>query len=331
MKFLVVFVALVAVCSAFMPAQVRSGRTALMASTVSMESVKILREKSGAGMMDCKKALTESDGDVEGAVDWLRKKGLAAVAKKSGRATSSGLVGVTSSADGKAAAVVEINCETDFVARNDNFQASIIKVGEIAAGLDGVDRDSLLAAEYGGESATVTDEMTRLVATIGENMNLRRAARISVNNGVVTTYMHSATKPGLGKIGVAVALESTSTNAEQLAELGKKLSLHIAAQAPEALNRDQVDATKLQREKDVLVDQAKATGKPEAAIEKMVEGRIRKYYEEVVLMEQPFVMDGKVKVNELVKQAAKEMDAAVEVTGFIRFALGDGVKKEEEE
>jgi elongation factor Ts len=218
-----------------------------MASTVSMESVKILREKSGAGMMDCKKALTESDGDVEGAVDWLRKKGLAAVAKKSGRATSSGLVGVTSSADGKAAAVVEINCETDFVARNDNFQASIIKVGEIAAGLDGVDRDSLLAAEYGGESATVTDEMTRLVATIGENMNLRRAARISVNNGVVTTYMHSATKPGLGKIGVAVALESTSTNAEQLAELGKKLSLHIAAQAPEALNRDQVDATKLQR------------------------------------------------------------------------------------
>lgn len=219
--------------------------------------VKQLREKSGAGMLDCRNALAASEGDIEGAVDWLRKKGLNAVAKKSGRVTSSGLVGVSTSADLKSAAVVEVNCETDFVARNDNFQSMVTSFTSLAAE-NNVDLTSLLTTSVG--SRTVKEELTNAVATIGENMNIRRMARLTVGSGQVVTYMHNPTKANLGKIGVAVALETPAGASSELAELGKKLCLHIAASSPEALTIADVDPEKLERERNVLIEQARATG-----------------------------------------------------------------------
>ncbi|PWC59863.1 elongation factor Ts [Azospirillum sp. TSH7] len=285
--------------------------------------VKELREKTGAGMMDCKKALNETQGDLEGAVDWLRKKGLAAAAKKSGRVAAEGLVAVATA--GTKGAVVEVNAETDFVARNDKFQAFAANAAELALTSAG-DVEALKAATYPGTSHTAQDELTSLIATVGENMNLRRAVTLSVSAGVVVSYVHSAIAPGLGKIGVLVALESTGDTAK-LADLGKQIAMHIAAARPDALDIADVDSSSLERERNVLAEQARASGKPENIIEKMVEGRVRKYYEEVCLLEQTYVIDGETKVRKVVENAAKDIGAPVKVTAFTRFALGEGIEK----
>jgi elongation factor Ts len=279
--------------------------------------VKELRETTGAGMMDCKRALTETDGNLQDAVDWLRKKGLSAAAKKSGRIAAEGLVG-TASAPLKAA-MVEVNAETDFVARNDAFQAFVATVAGIALE-SGEDLDAIKAAEYPGTGRTVAEEMTHLIATIGENMILRRARVLTVKSGVVATYMHNALKPGLGKIGVLVAVEAPS-EIDGLEILGRQIGMHIAAARPDALDIDAVDPAALERERAVLSEQARASGKPEAIIEKMVDGRVRKYYEEVVLLEQVWVHDGESRVRAVVKKAGAKL------TGFARFQLGEGVDR----
>ncbi len=280
--------------------------------------VKELREKTGAGMMDCKKALNETAGDVEGAVDWLRKKGLAAAAKKAGRVAAEGLVAVAT--EGTSGAVVEVNAETDFVARNDQFQGFVAKAGQTA--LAKGDDVAVLKA------AGLEEELTALIATIGENMNLRRAKKLSVKDGIVAGYVHSAAAPGLGKIGVLVALESTGDKAK-LADVGKQIAMHIAAANPLFLNIDSVDGAALEREKAVLTEQAAASGKPAEVVEKMVVGRVRKYYEEVVLLEQVFVMDGETKISKVVENAVKDAGAPIALTGFARFALGEGIEKQE--
>ena len=283
--------------------------------------VKDLRDKTGAGMMDCKKALIDTDGDLELAFDWLRKKGLAAAAKKSGRVAAEGLVGVAS-APGKAA-VVEVNAETDFVSRNETFQAFVEQVAKIALAV-GDNIDTIAAQPYPEAGRTVAEQLTHLVATIGENMNIRRAKVLTVPQGVVATYMHSAVKPGLGKIGVLAALEGPGESAV-LETLGRQVGMHVAATNPAALDVDFVDPAALEREKAVLTDQARASGKPEAIIEKMVEGRIRKYYEEVVLLEQVWVHDGESRVKAVVKKAG------LKLSGFARFQLGDGIEKPKED
>jgi len=287
--------------------------------------VKELREKTGAGMMDCKRALTETAADMEAAVDWLRKKGLAAAAKKSSRVAAEGLVAAASS--GTTGALVELNAETDFVARNETFQAAAAAIGRIALDVGG-DVEAIKAAAFPGTGRTVAEELTHLIATIGENMNLRRAVRLSVGSGVVASYMHSALAPNLGKIGVLVAIESTA-DTSKLLELGKQIAMHVAAARPDALTVADVDPAKLARERDVLSEQARASGKPEAIIEKMVEGRIRKYYEEVVLLEQLYVVDGESKVSAIVAKAAQDLGTPVAVTAFARFQLGEGIEKEQ--
>ena len=283
--------------------------------------VKDLRDKTGAGMMDCKKALTETDGDMEGAIDWLRTKGLAAAAKKSARIASEGLVAVAS-AQGKAA-LVEVNAETDFVSRNENFQNYVLTVAGIALEA-GDDLEKLGATAYPGTGRTVSEELTNLIATIGENMNLRRAKVLSVSSGTVATYVHSAIKPGLGKIGVLAAIEAPSES-DAVVTLGRQMGMHIAAARPDALDVDAVDPAALEREKAVLTEQALASGRPANIIEKMVEGRIRKYYEEVVLLEQVWVHDGESRVRAVAKKAG------VNVTGFARFQLGEGIDKPKED
>lgn len=287
--------------------------------------VKELREKSGAGMMDCKKALTETAGDIEGAIDWLRKKGLAAAAKKAGRVAAEGLVGIA--AKGTSGVVVEINAETDFVARNDQFQGFVASVADLAL-TAGDDTEGLKNATLPSVGKTVEEHLTALIATIGENMNLRRAKRLTVSAGVVASYVHSSVAPGLGKIGVLVALESTG-NVDRLAELGKQIAMHVAAANPLFLDSSSVDTAALDRERAVLTEQATASGKPPAVIEKMVEGRIRKYYEEVCLLDQVYVLDQESKVSGVVADLARELGTPVTLTGFARFALGEGIEKEQ--
>jgi elongation factor Ts len=286
--------------------------------------VKELREKTGAGMMDCKRALGETQGDIEGAVDWLRKKGLAAAAKKAGRIAAEGLVGVATS--GTAGAVVEVNSETDFVARNEAFQNFVRQVADLT--LANGEIEAVKAAAFPGSTRNVAEELTHLVATIGENMNLRRVLRLQVAKGAVVSYVHNALAPGLGKIGVLVALESAG-DAGKLAALGKQLAMHVAAANPQFLAIADVDAASLERERDVLREQAKASGKPDAIIDKMVEGRLRKYYEEVVLLEQIFVIDGETRIAKVVEAAAKEAGAPIKIAAFARFALGEGIEKEQ--
>ena len=289
--------------------------------------VKELREKTGAGMMDCKKALAEVAGDVEAAIDWLRKKGLAAAAKKAGRVAAEGLVGVA--AAGTKGVAVEVNAETDFVARNEQFQGFVSTFAKVA--LDkGADIEVLKAADFPGAGKSVQDQLTALIATIGENMNIRRAVRLEVSAGVVASYVHSAIAPGLGKIGVLVALESTGDVAK-LEALGKQIAMHVAAANPLFLDSASVDQAALEREKTVLTEQALASGKPANVVEKMVEGRIRKYYEEVCLLDQVFVIDGESKISKVVENAAKDVGAPVKLTGFARFALGEGIEKEEKD
>jgi elongation factor Ts len=286
--------------------------------------VKELREKTGAGMMDCKKALSETGGDLEAAVDWLRKKGLSAAAKKAGRVAAEGLIGVA--AEGKLGAVVEVNSETDFVARNEGFQGFVREVARLALQSDDVEK--LKAAQFPGSTRNVGDELTHLVATIGENMNLRRAKRLEVGSGAVISYVHNQVGPGLGKIGVLVALESSGDPAK-LAAAGRPLALHVAAANPLFLDVASVDPAALEREKEVLREQARASGKAENIIEKMVEGRLRKYYEETVLLEQISVLDQETRISKLVEQIGKEVGAPVQVKGFVRFALGEGIEKKE--
>jgi elongation factor Ts len=280
--------------------------------------VRDLREKTGAGMMDCKKALVESNGDIEVAIDWLRKKGLAAAAKKSGRVAAEGLIGVASGP--QVAGMVEVNAETDFVARNELFQNFVSEVAGIVL-VVGDDVEQIKGYTFPGTGHSVQEELTRLIATIGENMTIRRAKRLTVPSGVVATYTHSAVKPGLGKIGVLAALEAPS-EIEALETLGRQIGMHVAAARPDALDVDFVDPSALEREKAVLMEQARASGKPDAIIEKMVEGRVRKYYEEVVLLEQVWVHDGESRVKSVVQKAGAKL------TGFARFQLGEGIEKQ---
>ena len=288
--------------------------------------VKELREKTGAGMMDCKKALGETAGDIEAAIDWLRTKGLAAAAKKAGRVAAEGLVGFA--AEGTSAVVVEVNSETDFVARNVQFQGFVSSVAQIALKV-GTDVEAIKKAPS-VDGKSVEEHLTSLIATVGENMNVRRAAALKVSAGVVSSYVHSAAAPGLGKIGVLVALESTGDVAK-LAELGKQIAMHVAAANPLFLDSSSVDSSALDRERAVLTEQAAASGKPAAVIEKMVEGRIRKYYEEVCLLEQVFVVDQENKISKVVENLAKQIGAPIALTGFVRMALGEGIEKEEKD
>jgi elongation factor Ts len=287
--------------------------------------VKELREKTGVGMMDCKKALNETSGDIEAAVDWLRKQGLAAAAKKAGRAASEGLVGL--SAGENSAALVEINSETDFVSRNEDFQAVVRQVASLALDCDG-DFDKLRASDYPGTGRSVEDEVIQLVSTIGENINIRRSVALSVDGGVVGSYVHAAAAPGLGRIGALVAIRSDGDR-DALTQLGHQLAMHVAAASPQAVSVADLNSDDVERERAVLRDQAEGSGKPAEIIEKMVEGRLRKYYQEVVLLDQTFVIDGETKVSAVVEQAAKDLGSAVEITGIRRFALGEGIEREE--
>jgi elongation factor Ts len=295
-----------------------------MMPEITASLVKELRDKIGAGMMDCKRALSESGGEIEAAVDWLRKAGLAAAAKKAGRVAAEGLVAVAT-VDGKGVAV-EVNAETDFVARNDAFKAFVAGVAQVALDKGGdVAAIETTALPDGG---TVKDKLQELVSSIGENMTLRRAGALHVGTGVVASYVHNAVAPGLGRIGVLVGLESEGDKAK-LAELGHQLAMHVAAAAPQWTDQSDVDTAILDRERAILSEQAKSSGKPDDIVAKMVEGRLRKFYEEVVLLDQVFVIDGETKVRNLVDAAAGEIGAPVKLSGFVRFVLGEGVEKTE--
>jgi elongation factor Ts len=292
---------------------------------ITADLIKRLRETTGAGMMDCKKALSEVKGEFDHAVDWLRKKGLAAAQKKAGRVAAEGLVAVV--VEGGRGALVEVNSETDFVARNDKFQGFVAAVAKLA--VQSKDLADLTAKPIPGEGKTVADRLTDLVATIGENMSLRRMATLSAGSGVVASYMHSALAPGLGKIGVLVALESTGDK-EKLAALGKQIAMHVAATNPQALSIAAVDPAVVERERAVLSDKAKASGRPEAVIGKMVEGGLRKFFEDVALLEQTYVIDNESKIKDVVEKAAKDVGAPVKIAGFVRMALGEGIDRAKE-
>ena len=286
--------------------------------------VKELREKSGAGMMNCKKALSETDGDMDAAVDWLRTKGLAAAAKKSGRVAAEGLVGLAVA--GLKGAIVELNAETDFVARNSEFQSFVSSLAVLALGASNL--ETLKACDFPGTGRTVSDELTHQIATIGENMSLRRMHSLEVLSGVIVPYVHNMTAEGLGRIGVLVALESIADEAT-LVTLGKQIAMHIAATSPASLSVEDLDAEMVARERDVLIEQAKASGKPQEIAEKMVEGRMKKYYQEVVLLEQTSVIDGETRIADMVANAGKKAGTNIALTAFVRFNLGEGVARED--
>ena len=292
---------------------------------VTMAQVKELRELTGAGMMDCKNALSETDGDIEAAIDWLRAKGLAKAAKKAGRVAAEGLVAVAT--DGTRGAVVELNSETDFVARNEEFQKLVTDIAQLA--LDGgADAAALNAMPFGDTGMSVAEQITAAVARIGENMGLRRSATLSVPEGVVSSYVHNAVGNGMGRMGVLVALKS-SADPEALNALGRQIAMHIAAINPLAVSAKDVDEAVVERERAVFTEQANSSGKPAEIVQKMVEGRIRKFFSEVCLLEQVFVVDGESKVGAFIEQKAKELGAPIELTGFVRMALGEGIEKEE--
>jgi elongation factor Ts len=294
-------------------------------STISASLVKELRDLTGAGMMDCKAALTETNGDVQAAVDWLRKKGLSKAAKKAGRVAAEGLVGVTAGA--KRGAIVEVNAETDFVARNDQFQDMVTKITSLAPEVDG-DVEKLLTLTYPGKSVTVEDHLKETIATIGENMTVRRTATLSVSDGVVADYMHNRVADGLGKIGVIVALES-SGDKPSLADFGRQLAMHIAATNPVSLDLASVPAETLEREKAILADKNK--GKPQNILDKIVESGLKSYAKENCLLEQPFIHDPGKSVAQAAKEAEKTAGAPIKVVGYVRYALGEGIEKKEED
>ncbi|HEU0311426.1 MAG TPA: translation elongation factor Ts [Sphingomicrobium sp.] len=291
---------------------------------ITAASVKELRERTGAGMMDCKKALAENNGDMEASVDWLRAKGLAAAAKKAGRTAAEGLVGVA--VEGTKGAVVEVNSETDFVAKNEQFQDFVRNVSTLALQAQG-DVEALKAAAYPG-GGTVEEKLTDNIATIGENQSLRRTALLEVSEGAVVSYVHNAVVQGMGKIGVLVALEGTAS-AETLNELGKKLAQHIAAANPLALTSEDLDPAMLERERAIAIEKAKESGKPDNIVEKMVEGSIAKFRKENALVSQLIVHDGKTPVADVVANAAKEAGAPIVLKAFKRFQLGEGIEKAE--
>lgn len=293
----------------------------MVAITAAM--VKELREASGAGMMDCKKALQENDGNIEAAMDWLRTKGIAKADKKSGRTAAEGLVGVKSA--GTEGVVIELNSETDFVARNDEFQALVGKIADTAMKTDG-SLEAVSSADLDGKSTQ--DAIKDEIATIGENMNLRRTAKLSVSSGVVASYVHNAVATDLGKLGVLVAIETTG-NADAANAIGRQIAMHVAATNPLAISPDELDQDVVERERAIFVEQARESGKPDNIIEKMVEGRIRKFYEEVSLLKQAFVINPDLTVEAALAEAEKEIGAPAKITGIVRFALGEGVEKEE--
>ncbi|MFC0283258.1 translation elongation factor Ts [Camelimonas abortus] len=292
-------------------------------SNITAAMVKELREKTGAGMMDCKTALAETGGDIEAAVDWLRKKGLSKAAKKAGRVAAEGLVSVQSS--GRTAAIVEVNSETDFVARNDSFQAFAREVAKIALNGDGT-LAGLEAAHFPGASLTVKEKLQELIATIGENMTLRRVERLHVDSGYIATYVHNAAGEGLGKIGVLVALESTG-DVSQLETLGRQIAMHVAATSPAGLDAASIPADVIEREKAILRD--RNAGKPEHVLEKIVESGLKSYFKENTLLEQPFIHDPSRSVSQVLKEAEGRVGAPVKLVAFVRFGLGDGIEKEE--
>ncbi len=288
--------------------------------------VKELRDKTSAGMMDCKKALTATDGNIEDAADWLRKKGIAKASKKSGRVASEGLIGLGQ--DGTTSALVEVNSETDFVALNEEFQRMVREIGALSVGADS-DVEAL-AAMNTSAGKTVATTITDLISKIGENMNLRRTASLSVDKGVVAGYLHNSVADNLGKIGVLIALESDG-DAESLTALGRKLAMHVAATAPLSLSVDDMDAAVVQKERDVLSEQARASGKPENIIENMVDGRMQKFFKESVLLNQMFVMDPDRNVAKVIEDEAKSLGAAIKMTAFVRMQLGEGIEKKVED
>src|SRR5262245_45743199 len=294
---------------------------------VTASLVKALRDRTGAGMMDCKAALTETQGDMEQAVDWLRKKGLSKAAKKADRVAADGLIGVT--VKGTTGAVVEVNSETDFVARNDQFQELVRTISGLAPGAKG-DLAKLNGAKGPGKGVSVDEHLKNAIATIGENMSLRRTAALSVKDGVVADYVHNKATDGLGKIGVLVALESKGDKAA-LTTLGRQIAMHVAAASPAAVSADQLDPALIDRERAVYTEQAKASGKSAEIAAKMVEGRLRKeFYQQVVLLQQTFLGaggDGKATVEQILKGAEKEAGAPVKIAGFVRYALGEGIDK----
>ena len=297
-------------------------------TAITASLVKELRDKTGAGMMDCKKALTESDGDMEAAIDWLRKKGLSKAAKTADRVAAEGLVGVKS--DGKTGAVVEINSETDFVARNEQFQKMVGEITDLALSAGG-DLDKLLGAKMSDSPMNVEDYVKEMVATIGENMTVRRTAALSVDEGVVSAYVHNKSADGMGKIGVLVALES-SGDSEKLGDFGRQLAMHVAAASPLALTPQELDSGVIDRERAIYLEQAKASGKPAEIVEKMVEGRLRKeFFQQVVLLQQTFVIDGKATVEQAVKASEKTIGAPVKIAGFMRYALGEGIERQDDD
>jgi elongation factor Ts len=293
--------------------------------SITAQQVKDLREATGVGMMDCKKALAETGGDMEAAIDWLRTRGLAKAAKKAGRVAAEGLIGVHIA--GNKGAIVEVNSETDFVARNEQFQSIVSNIAELAIKANG-DVTVLSEMGYPGSGRSVSGELTNAIATIGENMTLRRAAMIAVTDGIVGSYVHNAVKPGLGKLGIIVGLESKG-NVDVLQGLAKQLAMHIANTKPLAIYPEELDPAVVERERAIFAEQAKASGKPDNVVEKMIEGRIRKYYEEVTLLAQTFVIDGETKVADVVKNAEKDAGAPIKVTAFVLYALGEGIEKEE--
>jgi elongation factor Ts len=290
-------------------------------SNITASMVKDLRDKTGAGMMDCKNALTETGGDMEAAIDWLRKKGISKAAKKAGRAAAEGLVGVA--VDANTGVLLEVNAETDFVARNEEFKTFVKDASKLAL-QEGGDLEKLLAAPMG--SSSVQQTLTELVAKIGENMSVRRAAALSVNPGVVAAYVHNPASPELGKIGVLVGLKSTADK-DKLLALAKQLAMHVAAASPLALTQAHMSKDVVDREYAIQKDLAMQSGKPEAVVEKMMEGRMRKYYEETVLLQQTFVIDGETQIAKLIEKASKDLGAPVEVEGFVRFQVGEGIEK----
>ena len=294
--------------------------------TISASLVKELRDKTGAGMMDCKAALTEVKGDIEAAIDWLRKKGLSKAAKKAGRIAAEGLIGIDVS--GKTGSVVEVNSETDFVARNEQFQETVTKIVSLA-GKAGGDVTKLLAMTYPGKKITVEEQVKELIATIGENMSLRRTATLQVSEGIVGSYVHSQVAPGLGKIGVLVALESSGKNADELAALARLIAMHVAATNPIALDLAGVPAETLEREKAILAD--KNQGKPPQVIEKIVASGLKSYGKDNCLLEQAYVHDPSKSVTQALKDAEGKAGGPIKLTGFVRFALGEGIEKKEDD
>ncbi|MDG4908024.1 translation elongation factor Ts [Mesorhizobium sp. WSM4898] len=291
--------------------------------SISAAQVKELRDLTGAGMMDCKAALNETNGDMEAAVDWLRKKGISKADKKAGRTAAEGLIGVDSGV--REAAVVEVNSETDFVARNSAFQEIVANVAKVALAYGTT--EAVAAAKYPGSDKSVTDTIKDAVGTIGENMGFRRSAKLTVPRGAVATYVHNAVADGLGKLGVLVAIETTG-NEHAANAFGRQVAMHVAATNPVALTAEEVDPALIEREKAIFSDQARQSGKPEAIIEKMVEGRLRKFYEEVVLLKQAFVLNPDITVEKALKDAEKEIGAPAKITAYLRYALGEGIEKE---